>query len=120
MCMVTRFSFYKAVNVTYIVKWIAPHAMIHIKIHVVMMHFTLKNALHVIILQIILIAKCQIALSADVLKTNCINCHMPALPTKAITVQVSDTLPSIQFYVHTHHIAIYPEQVKKILAYANK
>jgi hypothetical protein len=58
-------------------------------------------------------------LSAAVFKRNCINCHMPALPTKAISVQVSDKLPPIQFFVHTHHIAIYPQEVKKILAYIN-
>jgi hypothetical protein len=58
--------------------------------------------------------------SAETLKANCIGCHMPALPTRAITIQVSDKLPSIQFFVHTHHIAIYPQEVKKILAYVNK
>lgn len=60
------------------------------------------------------------ALSEASLKTNCINCHMPALATKKISVQVSDTAPRIQFFVHTHHIAIYPEETKKILAYINK
>ena len=59
-------------------------------------------------------------LSTEVLKANCIGCHMPALPTKKISVQVSDTLPSIQFFVHTHHIATYPQEVQKILAYINK
>src|SRR5450432_42125 len=49
------------------------------------------------------------------LKANCISCHMPALPTKVISVQVSDRLPTIQFFVHTHHIANYPEEVKKVL-----
>ncbi|MEP6683019.1 MAG: multiheme c-type cytochrome [Parafilimonas sp.] len=54
------------------------------------------------------------------LKTNCINCHMPALATNKISVQISDTLPSIQFFVHTHHIAVYPQETKKILAFINK
>ena len=58
-------------------------------------------------------------LSADVLKANCINCHMPALSSQKISVQVSDTLPGIRFFVHTHHIATYPEEVKKVLAYIN-
>lgn len=64
---------------------------------------------------------CKMAntLTDDALKTNCINCHMPALPTNVISVQVSDTLPSVRFFVHTHHIATYPEEVKKILAYIN-
>lgn len=59
-------------------------------------------------------------LGDEMLKANCINCHMPALTSQKITVQVSDTLPRIQFSVHTHHIAIYPQEVKKILAYINK
>jgi hypothetical protein len=58
-------------------------------------------------------------LNAAQLKTNCINCHMPALTTKAISVQVSDKSPPIQFFVHTHRIAIYPEEVKRIMAYIN-
>ena len=65
---------------------------------------------------------CKISnkLSTEALKANCINCHMPALPTKVISVQVSDTLPQIKFFVHTHLIATYPQEVKKVLAYINK
>jgi hypothetical protein len=59
-------------------------------------------------------------LSAAALRTNCISCHMPALPTKFISVQVSNKLPAIQFFVHTHHIAIYPQEVKKVLAFIGK
>ncbi len=59
-------------------------------------------------------------LSDASLKAKCIGCHMPALPTKIISVQVSDKLPSVQFFVHTHHIATYPQEVKKILDYMNK
>jgi hypothetical protein len=59
-------------------------------------------------------------LSTEALKTNCISCHMPALPTKVISVQVSDKSPSIKFFVHTHHIAIYPQETKKILSYIRK
>ena len=58
-------------------------------------------------------------LSAGLLKTDCIKCHMPALPTQAISVQVSTKSPPVQFFVHTHHIGIYPREVKKILAFAN-
>jgi hypothetical protein len=56
-------------------------------------------------------------LAGDVLKANCIGCHMPALKTNAISVQVSDTLPPIEFSVRTHHIANYPQEAKKILAF---
>jgi len=58
-------------------------------------------------------------LSAAVLKNDCIKCHMPALPTQAISVQVSANSLPVQFFVHTHHIGIYPQEVKKILAYVN-
>jgi hypothetical protein len=65
---------------------------------------------------------CKMAghLSDSLMKKNCIGCHMPALPTKIISVQVSDKLPSVQFFVHTHHIATYPEEVKKIMNYIRK
>ncbi len=53
------------------------------------------------------------------LNTHCIDCHMPALPSKSISVQIADR-SSIPFFVHTHHIAIYPQEVKKILAYINQ
>jgi len=49
-------------------------------------------------------------LSAPVLTTNCIACHMPALASKAIIAGQAQTL------VHTHHIAIYPEETQKVLA----
>jgi hypothetical protein len=61
---------------------------------------------------------CKMAstLNAEVLKSNCIQCHMPDLASTAI---VSPTVNKTSFgdiLVHTHHIAIYPDQVKKILA----
>jgi len=58
-------------------------------------------------------------LSAAILKADCISCHMPALPTQAISVQLAAESKPVQFFVHTHHIAIYPQQVKKILAHIN-
>lgn len=52
-------------------------------------------------------------LSFAVLKNNCISCHMPALPSKVILAGDSSTL------IHTHHIAIYPDQTQKVLAFLN-
>jgi len=49
-------------------------------------------------------------LSANILKANCISCHMPALRSKVIVVQQTSAL------VHTHHIAVYPDETKRILA----
>jgi hypothetical protein len=54
------------------------------------------------------------------LEKNCIGCHMPALSTKIISVRISNSTPPIPFFVHTHHIAVYPQEVKKILAYINQ
>lgn len=50
-------------------------------------------------------------ISMGILKKNCISCHMPELPSKVIIAGDSSTL------IHTHHIAIYPDQTQKILAF---
>lgn len=50
-------------------------------------------------------------LSAAALTNNCISCHMPAFSSKLIIAGQSGAM------VHTHHIAIYPEETQKILAY---
>ena len=47
---------------------------------------------------------------ASILTQNCISCHMPAFPSRTIIAGEALTL------IHTHHIAIYPEEAKKILA----
>ena len=49
-------------------------------------------------------------LSTSVLTTKCISCHMPAFASKVIIAGASGAL------VHTHHIAIYPEETQKILS----
>ena len=48
-------------------------------------------------------------LSSVVLKNNCISCHMPAFSSKLIIAGQSGTM------IHTHHIAIYPQETQKIL-----
>jgi hypothetical protein len=60
------------------------------------------------------ICKLSGQISADMLKNNCISCHMPALPSKVIIAGNSSAL------IHTHHIAIYPDQTQKILTYLKK
>ena len=50
-------------------------------------------------------------LKADFLQNNCISCHMPELPSKLIIAGETGAL------VHTHHIAVYTEETKKVLAY---
>ena len=40
---------------------------------------------------------------------NCIDCHMPLLPSKAILLQLADQSKSTPDFIRTHRIAIYPE-----------
>jgi hypothetical protein len=50
-----------------------------------------------------------------VLSDNCVDCHMPALPSKRIVLTFSGMTNSISTLVRTHHIAIYPESTKEYL-----
>lgn len=51
-----------------------------------------------------------------VLSNNCIDCHMPELPSQKIRLQLSDSGKVVANLVRTHRIAIYPDQVKVYLA----
>ncbi len=66
---------------------------------------------------------CSLATTVGaVIKTNCIDCHMPAQPSKLIQM-LSDTngKKSLQpDYIRTHIVAIYPEETKKVLALLKK
>ena len=42
------------------------------------------------------------------LENNCIDCHMPALPSQKILLQLSGTSAPVHDLVRTHHIGIYP------------
>ena len=50
-----------------------------------------------------------------VLIKNCIDCHMPLLPSKKIFLQMADAKQSTTDLVRTHRIAIYPEQTKAFI-----
>jgi hypothetical protein len=56
---------------------------------------------------------CKMAGRMDIasLKSNCISCHMPASPSKLIVAGKAGAM------VHTHHIAVYPEEAQKIFNY---
>ncbi|MEO6313694.1 MAG: cytochrome c3 family protein [Chitinophagaceae bacterium] len=54
-----------------------------------------------------------------ILTDNCIDCHMPALPSKAIFLQLQDAAKSTADLVRTHRIAIYPAAVKEFIRQAN-
>ena len=50
-----------------------------------------------------------------VLANNCIDCHMPSLPSKAIFLQLEDATKSTADFVRSHRVAIYPEAVKEFI-----
>jgi hypothetical protein len=60
------------------------------------------------------------ALNAGLIKSNCIQCHMPALATGVIITPNMDKTFNADIFVHTHHIAIYPQEAKKILMMVGK
>jgi hypothetical protein len=49
------------------------------------------------------------------LASNCIDCHMPALPSRQVFLQTSGNLNATPFYVRTHLIGVYDEKVKDLL-----
>ena len=50
-----------------------------------------------------------------VLSENCVDCHMPSLPSKKIFLQTADRAQSSADFVRSHRIAIYPEAVKEFM-----
>ncbi|MDP4148721.1 MAG: multiheme c-type cytochrome [Bacteroidota bacterium] len=50
-----------------------------------------------------------------VLAINCIDCHMPALPSQKIFLQLSNASKTTPDLVRTHRVAIYPESTKAYL-----
>lgn len=50
-----------------------------------------------------------------VLEDNCIDCHMPKLPSKQVFVQASGNATRTPFFVRTHRVGIYRAQVEKFL-----
>ncbi len=60
---------------------------------------------------------CKISnpLNAKLIRSNCIQCHMPALLTRVIITSNIDKTTNADILVRSHHIAIYPEETKKIL-----
>jgi hypothetical protein len=54
-------------------------------------------------------------LPANVINSNCIDCHMPALPSRAITLKQDQKADADANLVRTHLITIYPEVSKKYI-----
>lgn len=51
------------------------------------------------------------------INTRCIDCHMPAMPSKLITYKTAATKQASSYFLHTHRIAIYPQKTKEIMAF---
>lgn len=59
---------------------------------------------------------CSMAPSPGIkIESNCIDCHMPAKPSKLITLMPQDGKQPIPAFVRTHYISIYPEESKKFM-----
>ena len=54
------------------------------------------------------------------INTNCVDCHMPLKPSKAIAVQLLGGTTPIAALIRSHFISIYPDETKKILAAMKK
>ena len=65
---------------------------------------------------------CKAAKPANMafIKSNCIQCHMPAFNSTAIVSQTIDKSALANVSVHTHRIAIYPAEAQKILQMIGK
>lgn len=62
------------------------------------------------------VCKLTLKTSSAFLKSNCIDCHMPELPSKAIMVlRQGESIPT-SATMRTHFITIYPDEAKKFLS----
>jgi len=52
------------------------------------------------------------------LENNCIDCHMPALPSQKILLQLSGGATPLHDMIRTHHIGIYPDISAKYISAA--
>jgi nitrate/TMAO reductase-like tetraheme cytochrome c subunit len=50
---------------------------------------------------------CTLKADANILKKNCIDCHMPEAPSKVLTLRVEENKAVVPSMVRTHLIAVY-------------
>jgi len=55
-----------------------------------------------------------------IIKSNCIDCHMPARSSNVIAVQTSGKGRAVPYLVRTHHIAVYPDASQAVIDYLKK
>ena len=59
--------------------------------------------------------------SADIdIKNNCIDCHMPVKPSKAIAVFLPGGTAPVAAMIRSHFISVYPDETKKVLEFIKK
>ena len=58
---------------------------------------------------------CKMKMDANILKSNCIDCHMPKQPSSAITVFLPGGSVPTAALIRTHFITTYPDETKKFL-----
>ena len=54
-----------------------------------------------------------------IFNTNCIDCHMPLLPSKKIVLSVGNSQDIVSYLVRTHKVAIYREKTKEFIKKLN-
>lgn len=53
------------------------------------------------------------------LENNCIDCHMPALPSSRVFLQAPDSSQLTPFLVRTHLVSTYKDQIEEFLERMN-
>lgn len=51
----------------------------------------------------------------DVITTNCIDCHMPLQPSRAIAVKLQENEAPTAALIRSHFISIYPQETQKLI-----
>jgi len=64
---------------------------------------------------------CKLSASiGQAIKSNCIDCHMPLKPSKAIAVFLPGGTAPTAALIRSHFINIYPDETKKVMAFIKK
>ena len=62
----------------------------------------------------------QQPIAGIVLRENCVDCHMPSLPSKKVFLQSASRLDPTPFFVRTHLISTYKKQVDAFIKHAEQ
>jgi nitrate/TMAO reductase-like tetraheme cytochrome c subunit len=59
---------------------------------------------------------CKVAQSiGSGIKANCIDCHMPLMPSKVLSVDLENHQTPVPAMIRKHYIAVYPAATQKFL-----